>query len=99
MASSSDESGERYEISWSEPNEKARSGEIRVRIFDEEGFGAYKKAQRTNGDLSKVKELKTVSFYHQGAYRGPSVQTELLVTVLFGAVFYWAQSTRSKIQA
>lgn len=99
LASSADESGERYEISWSEPTEKARSGEVVVRIYDEEGFSAYKKAQRTNGDLSKVKELKSVSFYHQGAYRGPSVQSELLVTVLFGAVFYWAQSIRNKIQA
>lgn len=99
MASSSDDSGENYEISWTEKNEKARSGEVSLKIYDEEGFGAIKKAQRSNGDLSKIKELKTVSFYHQGTYRGPKIQGELLVTFVFIAVFYWAQLTRSNIES
>ncbi|CAF1042695.1 unnamed protein product [Brachionus calyciflorus] len=99
LASSADASGETYEISWSQPIEKATSGQISVRIFDEENYNAYRKAQRSNGDLSKVKELQTVTFYHQGSYKGPSVQSELLVTVLFGVVFYFAQTIRNKIQA
>ena len=52
-------------ISWTESHKKARTGEITIRIFDEDGFGEAKKIQRNNGDLSKVKELTTVSFYHK----------------------------------
>lgn len=99
LTSSSDGSGETYEISWSEPVEKARSGQITVRIFDEENYGAYRKAQRSNGDLNKVKVLETVSLYHQGSYKGPSVQSELFVTILFVVIFYFAQTNRNKIQA
>jgi hypothetical protein len=36
-----------------------------VRLFDEEGYGAAKKAQRNNEDLSKVKELTTFFFTHK----------------------------------
>lgn len=86
-----------YEISWSEPIKKARSGEISVRIFDEEGYGAFRKAQRS-GDMSNVKELHTVKFYHQGTYKGPSIQIEFLVTILFGIIFYFARSSMNKIQ-
>ena len=53
-----------YKIGWTEPVKTARSGEIRLRLFDEDGFAALKKAQRNNEDLSKVKELRTVSVYH-----------------------------------
>ncbi len=35
-----------------------------MRLFDEDGFAALKKAQRNNEDLNKVKELRTVSVYH-----------------------------------
>ncbi len=65
MASSVDQSGERYQLSWTEENKNARSGHISVRLFDEDGFAALRKAQRNNEDLSKVKELRTFSFYHQ----------------------------------
>lgn len=97
MASSSDATGETYEISWTEPVKKARSGEIRVRIFDEEGYGSFRKSQRS-GDSSNVKELQTVTFYHQGSYKGPSIQIEFFVTILFGVIFYFAKSSINKIQ-
>lgn len=53
------------QVSWSESNKKARTGEIRLRLYDDEGYGAAKKAQRNNEELSKVKELTTISFYHK----------------------------------
>jgi len=99
LSSSVDESGERYQIGWTEPVKTARSGEIRLRLFDEDGFAALKKAQRNNEDLSKVKELRTVSVYHAGSYTGPLVQPELIFTVFFGAIYYWAFTTRSNLQA
>ena len=70
-----------------------------MRVFDEDGYAAVKKAQRNNEDSSKVKEIQTVSVYHKGAYTGPLFQTELVAILLFGGIFYWAQSTRNDIQA
>ena len=99
LSSSVDESGERYQLSWTEENKVARTGEVRVRLFDEEGFSALKKAQRNNEDVSKVKELRTVSVYNKGTYKGPYLQSEIVVLFLFGAVFYWAQKNKSDIQA
>jgi len=99
LTSSSDESGEKYQIGWSEPHKTAHTGQIKLRLFDEEGFSAFKKAQRNNEDVKKVKELRIVEFYHQGLSSGPYVQSELLVTILFAVVYYWASKHRSLIQA
>jgi translocon-associated protein subunit delta len=99
LSSSSDESGEKYQIGWSESHKTARTGQIKLRVFDEDGFSALKKAQRNNEDVSKVKEIRVIDFYHQGTYSGPYVQSELLVTILFAAVYYWASKNRSLIQA
>lgn len=65
-----------------------------MRIFDEEGFASAKKAQRNNEDLTKVKELKTISFYHKGAFSNFFIQSELVAVVVYGALFYLAQSIR-----
>jgi len=73
---------------------KATTGQIKVRLFDEEGYGAAKKAQRNNEDLSKVKELTTFFFTHKGAFSHFYVQSELLAVLVFGALFYYAQSIR-----
>ena len=99
LPSSVDESGEKYQISWTEENKLAKSGEVKLRLFDDEGYSALKKAQRNNEDLGKVKELRTVSFYHQGTYRGPYLQSELVVIILFAFVYYCAYKHRSDIQA
>jgi len=99
IVSSSDASGELYQLSWTEPHKSARTGEIKLRVFDEEGFSALKKAQRNNEDIGKVKEIQTLSVTHHGTYKGPVLQTEIFVTILFGAIFFWAQSKRNEIQA
>ena len=51
-------------LSWTEPHKTARAGEIKLRVFDEEGFSALKKAQRNNEELSKVKELYVLALHH-----------------------------------
>ena len=54
-----------FQISWTLNHKKATTGEIKLRIFDEDGLASVRKAQRNNEDVSKVKELTTVSFYHK----------------------------------
>lgn len=65
IPSTCDETGRKYQISWSENHKTASAGEIKLRIFDEDGFFNYKKAQRNNEDLSKIKEVHNISFEHQ----------------------------------
>ena len=86
-------------MSWTESHKKATSGETKLRVFDEEGFSALKKAQRNNEDLGKVKEIQTFSIYHPGSSQVSFVQSELLAVVLFGAIFYWAHTNKAAILA
>ena len=75
------------------------SGEIKLRIFDEDGLASIRKAQRNNEDVSNVKELTTVSFYHKGAFSNIFVQSELIAVLVFGVLFYYAQSIRDSFQS
>ena len=99
ISSTCDETGRKYQISWSENHKTASAGEIKLRIFNEDGFFNYKKAQRNNEDLSKIKEVHNISFEHQANYRGPYLQSELVAILFFGTIFYVAQSAKSSIQA
>lgn len=58
-----------------------------------------KKAQRNNEDLNKVKEIQTVGIYHPGASQVSFIQTELLATLLFAGIFYWAHTNKAAILA
>ena len=86
-------------MSWTDTHKKARTGDIKLKVYDEEGFSALKKAQRNNEDQGKVKEIQTLNVYHKGAYQGVVVQSEFLATIVFGLIFYYAHSTKSRILA
>lgn len=76
----------------------ASSGEINLRVYDEEGFFNVKKALRNNEDSSKIKSLTTFTINHQADYRGPYLQSEVVALVFFAAIFYVASSSKSAIQ-
>lgn len=86
-------------MSWTEEIKTSSSGEHKVRIFDEEGFAALRKAQRAGESLSSVKELATVAVKHPGVYKGSYINSEMLATALVSVIAYVAFSTRSKIVA
>nr|AAS16917.1 16.1 kDa salivary protein [Lutzomyia longipalpis] len=85
-----------YQVSWNEEVNKARSGDYSVKLYDEEGYGAVRKAQRS-GEENKVKPLATVVVRHPGTYTGPWFNSEILAAGLIAVVAYFAFSTRSKI--
>uniref|UniRef100_C6FX27 Translocon-associated protein subunit delta n=1 Tax=Phlebotomus arabicus TaxID=578135 RepID=C6FX27_9DIPT len=86
----------KYQVSWNEEVKKARSGDYNVRLYDEEGYGAVRKAQRS-GEESNVKPLATVVVRHSGSYTGPWFNSEILASGLIAVVAYFAFATRSKI--
>lgn len=84
-------------VSWTEEPKKARRGEHVVRLFDEEGFAAVRKAQRSGADAESVAELASVIVSHPGAFNGPWVNSEILAAGLSILVAYVAFSTKSKL--
>lgn len=76
---------------------KARSGDKVVRIFDEEGYTALRKALRAGEDPSSVASLADVVVNHPGAYDGPWLKSELLATLVSLVVAYFALSFKLKI--
>nr|QHO60784.1 ParSP80-like protein [Sergentomyia schwetzi] len=85
-----------YQVSWNEEIKKARSGEYAVKLYDEEGYGALRKAQRS-GEDSNAKPVATVVVRHPGTYTGPFFNSEILAAGLIAVVAYFAFSLRSKI--
>uniref|UniRef100_A0A1L8DV93 Translocon-associated protein subunit delta n=1 Tax=Nyssomyia neivai TaxID=330878 RepID=A0A1L8DV93_9DIPT len=85
-----------YQVSWSEDIKKARSGDHNVKLYDEEGYAAVRKAHRA-GEENNVKPLATIVVRHPGTYSGPWFNSEILASGLIAVVAYFAFATRSKI--
>jgi len=88
-----------YQVSWVKDHKKAITGSIPIKMYDDEGYTAYRKAQRSEGgDASEVAPLFTITVEHPGATKeGLFVQTEFIAVV--GALLVWwcANSMRSQI--
>lgn len=84
-------------MSWTEEQKKAHRGEYVIRLFDEEGFAAVRKAQRSGADITTISALADVSVSHPGAFSGPYVNSEILAAGLSILVAYVALSTKSKL--
>jgi len=88
---------DKFQVSWTEETKKAHRGEYIVRLFDEEGFAAVRKAQRSGADVSSIPALAEISVTHPGAFNGPYVNSEILAAGLSILVAYVALSTKSKL--
>ncbi|XP_065674580.1 translocon-associated protein subunit delta [Hydra vulgaris] len=87
-----------YQVSWSKPHKTAVVGTTSVRVFNDEGLSAYRKAERNNEGTDKVEALLKVEVYHPGVSReGLFVQTEFLAVVVALLVWWMGNSWRSQI--
>lgn len=68
-----------------------------IRLFDEDGNIAVRKALRDGEDISKVQPIFTVTINHPGAFSGPWLKSEFLAVVLSFVIAYVAISSRSKL--
>lgn len=87
----------KYQVSWTEDLKKARSGDYNINLYDEEGYGALRKALRSGEDATTVKPLVTIVLNYPGAYQGPWVNSEFMAAVLSVLVWYLAYSAKSKL--
>lgn len=87
------------QVSWVEDIKQGSSGNVQVRLFDEDGYANVRKAQRDGDKVSSVKSLLDISVPTKGAYKGPWIKAELLAAFLVGGVAYFAFTTKSKVQS
>ncbi|KAJ8976558.1 hypothetical protein NQ317_014211 [Molorchus minor] len=87
----------KYQVSWTEDIESARSGDRVIRFFDEDGYTTYRKAVRSGEDISTVSPSFTVTINHPGAFNGPWLKSEFIATILSLVVAYFAVASRSKV--
>lgn len=86
-----------YEISWTEDVKGARTGNIPVKLYDENGYSALKKAFRNNEDVSSVPVFTEILINSPGIYSGPWLSCELLAVGFSIAVVYTAIHFRTKL--
>ncbi|KAK2550914.1 Translocon-associated protein subunit delta [Acropora cervicornis] len=85
-------------VSWAESHKEAKSGIYTLSFYDEAGYAAYRKAQRS-GTENEAKPLFTVDIDHKGAGReGLYVQTEFIAVVAALLIWWSANNVKSKLQ-
>jgi len=95
-------SGAGYQVSFSGDHAQLPRGDYSVRIYDDEGFAALKKAQRASGDEeapAAVSPVATIAVEHAGVWKGTWIPSETTTLVLFCCAFYLAHSAKSRIEA
>jgi len=86
-----------YQVSWTEDSKFSKKGQYNIRIFDEEGYAALRRAIRGNAPTSSVPEFFSVSVNHPGAYSGPWLRSEFVAVIVSLLVSYFAITTKAKI--
>lgn len=86
---------DQYQFSWTE--DKSKSGNREVRLFDEEQFGAYRKAQRA-GETPKVQPLATIQVKYSSSYGSNLlISSEFVVLAASLLTAYFAFQNRMKL--
>ncbi|KAK2165328.1 hypothetical protein LSH36_52g09047 [Paralvinella palmiformis] len=88
-----------FQVSFSSLHKDTPAGNYEVRFFDEEGYSALRKAQRSGDNAKSVASLFAVPVTHPGASHGILVQTEFVAAVVATLVWYIAHSARGKLQS
>lgn len=86
-----------YEISWSEEVKFAKTGQLSVNLYDENGYAALKKALRNNEDILSIPVFAEVIINSPGIYSGPWLSCEFLAVGFSIAVAYSAIHFRTKL--
>lgn len=87
----------RYQISWTEDIKTARTGDITIKLYDEDGFAIFRKTQRAGGNLGEVTAFASVNVNHPGTYKGPWISCECLAVAFSVVVCYYAIQFRAKL--
>ncbi|CAH1118554.1 unnamed protein product [Phaedon cochleariae] len=87
----------KYQISWTEDIKTAKTGDTLVKVYDESGYIALRKAMRAGEDVSGVGVFARIVVHHRGTYGGPWISCELLAAAFSIAIAYVAVHFRTKL--
>ncbi|MFH4980949.1 hypothetical protein AB6A40_007658 [Gnathostoma spinigerum] len=87
----------KYQVSWQLDHAASFAQTMSVQIFDEDGFAAYRKAERSENNTQKVKPLFTIELKHPGVSKNFPVASETVVTLLIFTGLYFAYSYKSQL--
>ncbi|XP_072380322.1 translocon-associated protein subunit delta-like [Diabrotica undecimpunctata] len=87
----------KYQISWTEDVKTAKTGNIAIKIYNETGYIALKKAVRAGETFAHVPVFTIININHTGVYGGPWISCELLAAVFSIVVAYIAIHFRTKL--
>lgn len=87
----------KHQISWQLDHEHSGAQTFNVVIYDDDSYAAYRKAERSNDDTSKVKPLFTIQLKHPGVSKLSSISSETVVTALAFLTLYIAYHFKSKL--
>ncbi|XP_062522566.1 translocon-associated protein subunit delta-like [Corticium candelabrum] len=88
----------KYQVSWHMKHSVAKAGVYTVNIYDEEGYAALRKAQRSGEATDSVKPMISTAIKHKGASRpGFIVQTEFVAVLTAFLVWWYANSVKGRI--
>jgi len=91
--------GVKYQVSWVEDTATAKSGDHLVKLYDDQGYAALRKAQRSGEDTTAVSAIATINLYHPGAYKGPWVQSETMAIFFAILIYYYAFSQKAQLMS
>lgn len=95
--------GKSYQVSWAEEVNKASSGEKEIKVYDEEGYAALRKAQRkaeeTGSAVAPVEPITKLTVYHPGLYKGPVMQVQVMAISALIFVYYSAYKEKCRLVA
>jgi len=93
-----------YQVSFSGEHAQLPKGAYSVRLYDEDGFAALKKAQRQEGGGEEaaaaeaaVESLAQLDIHHGGVWKDEMIRGEALALALAFVAFYAAHSAKGKI--
>ena len=88
-----------YQISFSDEHKNLPSGSYEVKLYDDEGFSALKKAQRSGETEGQIKPIHIFTIDHPGVWKGPLVQSEFVASLVAILVWYLAYTAKAKLQS
>nr|XP_042902681.1 translocon-associated protein subunit delta-like [Parasteatoda tepidariorum] len=89
----------KYQLSWTERGEQIFSGEHYIKVYDEKGYAALRKAHLYNKDTSNIPPAFLLSFYYSGIYNESMISSKSIVVVISMILCYLAFTQKANIRS
>ena len=88
----------KYQVSWQLENSQSGSQTFDVKIYDEDKYSQYQKAEAEQADTSSVEPLFTISHYHGGLSKKTPISPEFVFLALVSGAVYYAYAFKTQLK-